>query len=670
MKKKYFLLLFSVSLFFSNAQESMEKKPKFFGKEIAADKISSSGYIKCITDEYEQYLQERNSGRLTNDRFEEWLAPLIERYKNSRQLLSPTQVIYIPVVVHVIHNGDPYGTEENITDEQVESQITVMNQDFRKMTGTSGYNSNPVGADIMVEFVLAKVDPNGNPTNGIDRVNMCQESWSTSAIDDYVKPNTIWDPNLYMNMWSVNFSSGSLLGYATFPSGSGLDGLTSGYGTDTTDGVVSGYRFFGSSDLTSGNFYPPYDKGRTMTHEVGHFLGLRHIWGDGNCSVDDFCLDTPNAAAANYGCNTTDSCPDGQGNDMIENYMDYTDDLCMNIFTNDQKLRILAVMDNSPRRVSLKTSPTSAPIPLFANDAEVKIENYCTGGACNPTHKILLYNRGTSDLTAATLTYNVDGGGNYNYSWSGIIEPDKYELITIYTTETTGVLNISLASVNGGVDERSSNNNSSKVFDFGQLPTDYPFENFVFNLVGDRWGSETTWDLKDSNGVVLYSGGPYTNKLLNGTQNLVTNMVWNLPYDGCYNFTINDSYGDGICCTSGAGNWSITTDSGAITVGSGGSFSFAEYLSLSTTVLSNDAFETNDFTLYPNPAENILNVSIPLEITDDLTYEVYNNLGQILKVGKVTQKEFILTIGDWHEGVYFIKLRSENSSSTLRFVKN
>ncbi|AWM14036.1 hypothetical protein DI487_09330 [Flavobacterium sediminis] len=290
--------------------------------------------------------------------------------------------------------------------------------------------------------------------------------------------------------------------------------------------------------------------------------------------------------------------------------------------------------------------------------------------ACNPTHKILLYNRGTSDLTAATLTYNVDGGGNYNYSWSGIIEPDKYELITIYTTETTGVLNISLASVNGGVDERSSNNNSSKVFDFGQLPTDYPFENFVFNLVGDRWGSETTWDLKDSNGVVLYSGGPYTNKLLNGTQNLVTNMVWNLPYDGCYNFTINDSYGDGICCTSGAGNWSITTDSGAITVGSGGSFSFAEYLSFSTTVLSNDAFETNDFTLYPNPAENILNVSIPLEITDDLTYEIYNNLGQILKVGKVTQKEFILTIGDWHEGVYFIKLRSENSSSTLRFVKN
>jgi len=663
-------LLFWGSLFFSNAQELTEKNPEFFGKKIAADKISSSGHIKCITDEYEQYLQEKNPKRLSNEKFEEWLAPLIEKYKNTRQLLNPAEVIYIPVVVHVIHNGDPYGVEENITDEQVESQITVMNQDFRKMLGTPGYNSNPVGADVMIEFVLAKVDPNGNPTNGIDRVNMCQAAWSTSSIDDYIKPATIWDPNQYMNMWSVNFSNGGLLGYATFPADSGLDGLTSGFGTDTTDGVVSGYRFFGSSDLTSGNFYPPYDKGRTMTHEVGHFLGLRHIWGDGNCSVDDFCSDTPNAAAANYGCSTIDSCPDGEGNDMIENYMDYTDDLCMNTFTNDQKLRILAVMDNSPRRVSLKTSITSVPMTLFANDAEVKIENYCTGGSCNPTHKVLLYNRGTSNLTAATLAYNVDGGNGYNYSWSGNIEPNKYELITIYTTEASGVLNVSVITANGGTDERSSNNTASKSFDLGQLPIDYPFQNFVFNLIGDRWGSETTWDLRDSNGVVLYSGGPYTNRLLNGTQNLVTNMNWSLPNNDCYSFTINDSYGDGICCTSGAGSWSITTDSGTVTVGSGGSFGFAEYLSFSTAVLSNDNFGIDDFKLYPNPTENILNISIPSEINGDLTYEIYNNLGQVLKTDKVSQKDFMIDTADWSEGVYFIRFKSETLHSTLRFIKN
>src|SRR5690606_34291290 len=139
-------------------------------------------------------------------------------------------------------------------DEQVESQITVMTQDFRRMTGTPGFNTNPVGADTTIEFVLAKVDPNGNPTNGINRVNLCQASWSTGAIDSTVKPTTIWDPTQYMNMWSVNFTDGSLLGYAQFPDGSGLAGMPGTGGPANSDGVVAGYRFFGSSDLTTGNF--------------------------------------------------------------------------------------------------------------------------------------------------------------------------------------------------------------------------------------------------------------------------------------------------------------------------------------------------------------------------------------------------------------------------------
>jgi hypothetical protein len=148
------------------------------------------------------------------------------------------------------------------------------------------------------------------------------------------------------------FVSRNLLGYAQFPDGSGLAGLEDSYGTAQTDGIVIGYKYFGSSD--KGDFpvlLAPFDLGRTTTHEVGHWLGLRHIWGDGDCSVDDFCGDTPNASEPSYGCpvNKT-SCG---SLDMVENYMDYTDDICMNSFTPDQAERMHTVLKTSPRRAEL-----------------------------------------------------------------------------------------------------------------------------------------------------------------------------------------------------------------------------------------------------------------------------------------------------------------------------
>ena len=444
MMKKNTLFTLAALLFVVLNYAQNVKEKTVFGKAVT--NISPDGYIRCATDEYEQYLQEKNPKRASRDQFESWLAPLVEQYKQLQTTSSQSGgIIYIPVVVHVIHNGDAYGVSENITDAQVQSQITVMTQDYRKMVGTPGYNTNAVGADTQIEFVLAKVDPNGNPTNGIDRVNLCEASWSTTDIDGIVKPTTIWDPTLYMNMWSVNFTDTTLLGYAQFPDSSGLGGLNASGGAADTDGVVAGYGFFGSSDLATGNFQAPFDKGRTMTHEVGHFLGLRHIWGDSaSCTVNatdsnkDYCPDTPAASAANFGCVTgTNSCPAAAGNDMIENYMDYTDDTCMNIFTANQKARIATVMNNSPRRTSLKTSTKDVAIALFANDAEVKIENSCGGASptcANPTPAlpakiVSLYNRGTSNLTSATLSYSIDGGTNYTNNWTGSLAPNALHML-------------------------------------------------------------------------------------------------------------------------------------------------------------------------------------------------------------------------------------------------
>lgn len=683
MKKIFLLLLTSISTF--TYSQNAKGGRIVFGRPISPELISSEGYIRCASTEYEDYLRLQNPKIESRARFENWIANKIAE-SNAIQTVSSQSggIIYIPVVVHIIHNGDAYGINENITDQQVQSQITVMNQDYRRMIGTPGFNTDPVSSDTQIEFVLAKVDPNGNPTNGINRVNLCKDSWSTNEINSFVKPNTIWDPNLYMNMWSVNFSDNTLLGYAQFPE-SPLGGLSTSIQNATTDGVVAGYRFFGSSSLSTGNFASPFDKGRTMTHEVGHFLGLRHIWGDGNCSVDDFCNDTPNAAAANFGCPTIDSCPDGVF-DMVNNYMDYTDDTCMNLFTNDQKIRMITVMNNSPRRTTLKTSTKDVAIPLFEIDAEVKIENSCSiiDPTCTipyPTgsaKSILLYNRGTSNITSATLNYNVDGGTDYTQNWTGNIAPNKYEVIILTNSTLNGTLNVSIATVNGSTDQRISNNNASRTFG---SPLAYAnATSFTFNLTGDRWGSETSWTLKNQVGTTLYSGGPYTDATSEGTQTLVDNQVWTLPADDCYYLTVNDSFGDGLYDGVGQGFYTVTA--GATTLINVNNFVATDnpqntLISKVNHFTNNAALSSNDFNLfeyvilYPNPSNDFFNIYLPQGIQRSGKITIYNNLGQEISNKEIqSELDLNININNYSNGIYFLNLSIGDQNKTMKFIKN
>ncbi|MCW5912307.1 MAG: T9SS type A sorting domain-containing protein [Cyclobacteriaceae bacterium] len=277
---------------------------------------------------------------------------------------TESTVLSIPIIVHVVHNGEAVGTGTNISQAQVQAQIEVLNEDFRRKPGTPGFNSNPVGADIELEFCLSPVDQNGNVMTepGIHRYNGARADWSRDQIENSLKPTTIWNPNLFYNIWTVRFASSdaNLIGYAQFPDQSGLAGLPTS-GPASTDGVVVRFQSFGSTD--KGTFpvmVAPYNKGRTLTHETGHWLGLRHIWGDGGCSADDFVTDTPNADGPSSGC------PIGRIScsvvNMVENYMDYTNDACMNIFTQGQKTRMMAVLQVSPRRKSLVESNLCSPI--------------------------------------------------------------------------------------------------------------------------------------------------------------------------------------------------------------------------------------------------------------------------------------------------------------------
>lgn len=668
-------LLFSLAIGYS--QEAKQKT--VFGKP--ATNVSPEGLIRCASTEYEHFLQENDPKRMTDAQFEAWLSPLVERYKNSPEFRSESGgIITIPVVVHVIHSGQPLGTAPNIQDGQVESQITVMNQDFRRMSGTPGFNSNAVGADTMVQFALAKVDPNGNPTNGIVRHNLCEASWSTSAINSTVKPSTIWDPTQYMNMWSVQFSDGSLLGYAQFPSNSTLTGLNTNGGSANTDGVVANYSYFGSRTIFPTGLYgdTSFDKGRTMTHEVGHFLGLRHIWGeDGTpCVADDYCNDTPRAAAPNYGCPTgTNSCTSQAGNDMIENYMDYTDDACMNIFTVDQKARITTVMNNATRRLSLKTSTKDQAIPLFTNDAELKLENVCAaaGGACGsastPTIKVTIYNRGTAALTSAVISYNINGGTNYTYPWTGNLAQNKFATFDMpVTNAANGTFNGTITTANGVTDQRASNNSVSAAYTIPSGPTNYTINNYVFRLQRDLYGSETTWNLKNQAGTILYSGGPYTDT---ASLPAIFTQNWTLANNNCYTFTINDAYSDGICCNYGTGYYDIKSTDGTIIVASGGSFGASESKVFTVNVLSNETFETlNDIYVYPNPTKSVLNIAVPtgVELVKNVT--VYNYLGQTITQKNITTADDLsIDTTNYSSGVYLITVSNGTQSKTLRFIK-
>lgn len=360
---------------------------------VAAFFLLTSGVFAqeriCASAEYlEQQLQNNPGQAETLARLE----AMTQERANNPQARSSATVLFVPVVVHVVYNND----EQNITDAQIQSQIDVINKDFRgtNVEFDAIQEIWPQAADMEIEFYLAQVDPDGNPTNGITRT---ETSIASFGFEDTMKSTAAggkdpWDTSLYFNFWTVNFSGG-LLGFAQFPGGA-----------PDTDGIVMGYNFFGSSDDDDGSFTlsAPFDKGRTTTHEMGHFFNLRHIWGDGPCGQDDFVGDTPESDANNGGgCNVGHvSCGTV---DMVENYMDYSDDACMGLFTEGQKNRMRATLEEGGPRAALVQSPFPFGIAVDAGSQSVDV--------CKP------------DDAVFNFTYTADDGNTNPVTFSAIDLP-------------------------------------------------------------------------------------------------------------------------------------------------------------------------------------------------------------------------------------------------------
>lgn len=401
----------------------------------------------------------------------------------------------IPVIFHVLHSGQPTGTFPNITQAQINSQINVLNQDF---AGTGlNYNSYPQNAfvqwavnqnlpqvnldslgrikiaNINIKFCLAEKDTLGNilPEFGIERININSRGWTNpntfttpqtlrAYFDGTIKPGSIWNVKKYLNIWiSDKNAAVPFTGFSTLPPLSSLPGITGGgEGTESTDGIWAYSSAVGSAILFPGGIYAsPNVRGRTITHEAGHYLGLRHIWGDGNC-LTDYCTDTPPAFTSNTGfpvyplnpgsCSSPNNSPNGE---MYMNYMDYSADPAKYMFTYDQAVRMQTAMLNSPFRNQLGTHGLCIAV-LGINHENGSIpagyelmQNY--PNPFNPATEIsfkipeygsvslTIYNANGKQITK--LLDKVISNGYHTISWDAINEPSGIYYYVLRTEKIT-----------------------------------------------------------------------------------------------------------------------------------------------------------------------------------------------------------------------------------------
>jgi hypothetical protein len=305
---------------------------------------------KCSTVIYQQE-EIRNNPSLAGkvDAIETFTRQQIATTNNSILRRNQENIIKIPIVVHILYHQP----SENISDEQVFSQIAALNRDFRRKSADTANTPavfKSLAADCEIEFQLATSDPKRKSTNGIIHKYTPIVYWQA---DDKMKfsvemGDNAWDAKSYLNIWVCNLEQ--VAGYSSIPGG-----------PDNKDGVVIGFPVFGTIGTMSG-----FDMGKTAVHEVGHWLNLKHTWGDTDCG-DDLVDDTPKQRDYNQGCpsGVRISCSNGPNGDMYMNYMDFVNDACMNLFTKGQKERMRALfIPGGIRNAILSSTGLSQPLIL------------------------------------------------------------------------------------------------------------------------------------------------------------------------------------------------------------------------------------------------------------------------------------------------------------------
>ncbi len=544
------LLFFGISTLFAQ-----ETTPSIYGNK------NTLQYEQCAQNEIrERRMAENPAFAAEQEAQEEMLDDLVRQYNNG-MIPKTDEIFTVPVVVHIIHDGDAYGTGSNISDEQIYSAINGLNQDFRKMTGTNG---DGAGADIGVEFCLAQRDPSGNPSTGITRTNGCSVPlYCTEGItagngqganELTVKNLSRWPNQQYYNIWVVteieNNNGGSgIQGYAYFPT------------TSQVDGVVLLYNTFG----TEGNLKSYTNMNRTLTHEMGHAFGLYHTFQGGSCAVETNCVfqgdrvcDTP-PTTLNSNCNN----PACGGTQQVENYMDYTSQTCKNMFTEGQKTRMRTAIQNL--RSNLINANSCQPITQVLANAAIADISEPTGNTCTNMiqPKVQISNEGSVNLATAVIQYRTAGAWQ-SYNWTGLLGPGQSVYVTMPLYDGgwgQRTLEAKTSNPNGGADAAPGNDSFS--IDYNAVQNGHTL---TLNITLDILGGQTSWLLRNGANETLASGGPYAN-FQSGSVETEVFCVDN----GCYDLVIFDAGGNGICCATGNGSYELRDENNAI-LASGASF--------------------------------------------------------------------------------------------------
>lgn len=452
------------------------------------------GQRQCGTEiAVQEQIKENPSLQVLRDKIEARNRSKITAIKSTRAEAKTTatyNTVTIPVVVHIVLQNPAV-----VTDAQVQSQIDVLNRDYAALnTDTSILPSvwKALIGDAKIQFCLAQRTPGGEVTSGIDRVTTTKSSFSITTAAKAVKFASTsgadqWDGDKYLNIWVCHLESG-YLGVATFP----------GLYADNQQGVVIDYTGFG----TTGTAASPYNKGRTATHEIGHYFNLRHIWGDEDaCAADDGIDDTPKQAKATYGCPAwpqVDQCATASPGYMFENYMDYSDDACLVLFTTEQVDVIRATLTDD--RASLLTSDGCTPLNLKTLDAEVEsvitpYNQQCDAGI---TPSVILKNFGLTTLTKVNINYQVDDGTVYTTAWTGSLAALKSDTVSL-STSTLNVGDHTLKAFttlpNGAADDDATNDTAWSYTSFYNnitFPLKEGFESATFPPAG--------WEISNPDG--------------------------------------------------------------------------------------------------------------------------------------------------------------------------
>jgi hypothetical protein len=575
-------------------------------------------------------------------------------------------LVTIPVVFNVVWNT----TAENISDTRLLEQLQVLNDDFRKLNADRTLVPSvfqPLHADCEINFCLATRDPNGNATTGIRRQQTSVTAFSSNDAVKFTAQGGLdaWDRNQYLNFWVCDLSGG-LLGYAQFPGGAAA-----------TDGVVCDYAYTGVTGASA-----PFNKGRTGTHEVGHWLNLRHIWGDANCG-NDLVSDTPTQQTSNVGCPAFPkvTCSNGPNGDMFMNYMDYTDDACMFMFTSGQKARMQALFAAGGARVSLLTSQgCSAP----------------SGGSCATPASLTAT---SITQTSATLGWGaVSGATSYNLQWK-LSTSSTWTTVSGLTSTSYALSGLAAGNtynyqVQAVCSSGSSNYSSSASFTTqsagGSCADIQEANNTRTTAKNIAVNTNYTAQIATASDVDWYKFGNSTSN-----RNIKVNLT-TLPFD--YDVRLfRSSTQVGISENAGTADEQIILNNATVSTnytvnvyGYNGAFSntqcYTMRVSLSSTAWRTDGTTDGDVTefdipvsleelgfgMYPNPAINNLTVEVPLTADGDVQVSVVDATGKV----SAQQNRFLAKGDNLIEvdlsrlvtGVYYVQVRNGDSVKTRKLV--